>query len=92
MLPGNARYAEWVDGWVARQPENNNLQHDENTDRVALQRRHPIDDQWVNPHNPCLAMFANASIHVLPFALASVARTTQLLVRLGESLGKRRKT
>ena len=22
--------------------------------------------RWVNPHNPCLTMFANSSIHVLP--------------------------
>ena len=45
--------------------------HDENTERIAMQRRWPIDDQWVNPHNPCLAMFANASVHVLPFATSS---------------------
>ncbi len=43
--------------------------HDENTERIAMQRRLPIDDQWVNPHNLCLAMFANASVHVLPFAV-----------------------
>ena len=29
--------------------------------KVALQRRLQSDDQWVNPHNPCLAMFANSA-------------------------------
>ena len=62
-----------------------------NTERVALQRRLPSDDQWVkscklsinninhiqhkknthnykvNPHNPCLAVYATGSCHVLPF-------------------------
>ena len=41
--------------------------HNENCDRVAPQRRLPSDDAWLNPHNPRLAMFANASMHVLPF-------------------------
>ena len=41
--------------------------YDENTERVALQRRLPEDDQWLNPHNLYLAMFSPATVHVLPF-------------------------
>ena len=41
--------------------------YDNNTERVALQRRVPEDDQWVNPHNLYLAMFSPATVHVLPF-------------------------
>ena len=42
---------------------------------VALQRRLPMDDKWLNPHNPCLTMFSNASVHVLPFARALAPHT-----------------
>ena len=38
-----------------------------NTERVALQRRLVEDDQWVVPHNICLAMYPPASVNVLPF-------------------------
>ena len=42
-------------------------QYDENTERVAGQRRLPDDDQWMNPHNLYLAMFSPATTHCLPF-------------------------
>ena len=42
-------------------------QYDANVERVACQRRCPEDDQWMDPHNLCLAMFSPATIHVLPF-------------------------
>ena len=42
-------------------------QYDENTERVALQRRLPEDDQWVVPHELYLAMFSPATVNVLPF-------------------------
>ena len=38
-----------------------------NTERVALQRRLAEDDQWVVPHNLCIAMYSPASVNVLPF-------------------------
>ena len=41
--------------------------YDCNTERVALQRRLPEDDQWLNPHNLYLTMFSPATVHVLPF-------------------------
>ena len=40
---------------------------DENTQRVALQRRLPEDDQFVVPHNLYLTMFSPASVNVMPF-------------------------
>ena len=39
----------------------------ENTQRVALQRRLPEDDQWVVPHNLYLTLFSPASLNVMPF-------------------------
>ena len=39
----------------------------ENTQRVALQRRLPEDDQWVVPHNLYLTVFSPASVNVMPF-------------------------
>ena len=39
----------------------------ENTQRVALQRRLPEDDQFVVPHNLYLTMFSPASVNVMPF-------------------------
>ena len=39
----------------------------ENTQRVALQRRLPEDDQFVVPHNLYLTMFSPASVNVRPF-------------------------
>ena len=42
-------------------------QYDENTQRVALRRRWPADDQWVVPHELDLAMFSPSTINVLPF-------------------------
>ena len=39
----------------------------ENTERVALQRRLPEDDQFVVPHNLYLTMFSPASVNVMPF-------------------------
>ena len=38
-----------------------------NTERVALQRRLPSDDQWLNPHNIYLAVYATGSAHITPF-------------------------
>ena len=40
---------------------------DENTQRVALQRRLPEDDQFVVPHNLYLTMFSPSSVNVMPF-------------------------
>ena len=40
---------------------------DENTQRVALQRRLLEDDQFVVPHNLYLTMFSPASVNVMPF-------------------------
>ncbi len=41
--------------------------HDDNVDRVAMQRRVPEDDQWMVPHNLCLSMFLPSSANVLLF-------------------------
>ena len=40
---------------------------DENTQRVALQRRLPEDDQFVVPHNLYLTCFTPSSVNVMPF-------------------------
>ena len=48
-------------------PEQPQQQYDENTERVALQRRCPEDDQWVVPHELYLAMFSPSTVNVLPF-------------------------
>ena len=48
-------------------PEQCQQQYDENTDRVALQRRYPADDRWVVPHDLELAMFSPSTINVVPF-------------------------
>ena len=40
---------------------------DENTQRVALRRRLPEDDQFVVPHNLYLTMFSPSSVNVMPF-------------------------
>ena len=40
---------------------------DENTERVALQRRCPEDDQFVVPHNIYLTMFSSSSVNVMAF-------------------------
>ena len=50
--------------WWPKQPQQ---QHDENTERVALQRRLEPDDQWLNPHNLYLMMFSPSSAHIAPF-------------------------
>ena len=42
-------------------------QYDECTDRLALQRRHGPDDQYVVPHNLELAAFSPATVNVLLF-------------------------
>ena len=47
-----------------RQPQQ---QYDENTDRIALERQLPEDDQWVVPHELRLAMFSPSTVNVLPF-------------------------
>ena len=41
--------------------------YDLNTERVALQRRLPEDDQWVVPHNIHLVMYSPSSVNVLAF-------------------------
>lgn len=48
-------------------PHQPQQQYDENTERVAGQRRLQDDDQWLNPHNLYLAMFSPSTVHVLPF-------------------------
>jgi len=48
-------------------PQQPQQQYDENTDRVALERLVPEDDQWVVPHNLCAAMFSPSTVNVLPF-------------------------
>lgn len=40
---------------------------DENTQRVALQRRLPEDDHFVVPHNLYLTMFSPSTVNVMPF-------------------------
>lgn len=42
-------------------------QYDANTERVALRRRLPEDDQFVVPHNIYVSMFTPSSVNVLPF-------------------------
>ena len=39
----------------------------ENTQRVALRRRLPEDDQFVVPHNLLMTMFSPSSVNVMPF-------------------------
>ena len=48
-------------------PEQPYQVYDENTQRVALMRRHPEDDQWVVPHNLLLMMYSPASVNVICF-------------------------
>ena len=48
-------------------PEQPEQQYDENTERLALQRRHKPDDQFVVPHNLELAAFSPATVNVLLF-------------------------
>ena len=48
-------------------PQQPQQQYDLNTERVALQRRLPEDDQWVVPHNLALAMYSPSTVNVLPF-------------------------
>ena len=38
-------------------------QYDDNTQRIALQRRPPPDDQWVVPHNLEVAAFSPATVN-----------------------------
>ena len=40
---------------------------DENTERVALQRRCTEDDQFAVPHNIYLTMFSSSSVNVMAF-------------------------
>ena len=40
---------------------------DMNSERVALQRRFPPDDQFVVPHNLLLTMFSPSSVNVVAF-------------------------
>ena len=47
-------------------------QYDENTERVALQRRLPADDRWVVGHDLEMAMFNTGQIHVGGFELQYV--------------------
>ena len=48
-------------------PEMPHQSYCENTQRVALMRRHTEDDQWVVPHNVLLMMFSPASVNVICF-------------------------
>ena len=48
-------------------PEQPYQVYDGNTQRVALMRRHPEDDQWVVPHNLLLMMYSPASVNVICF-------------------------
>ena len=48
-------------------PEQFEQQFDEANERVAHRRRHPADDQYVVPHNLCLAAFSPATVNVVPF-------------------------
>ena len=42
-------------------------QYDYNMDRIALERKLPEDDQWLNPHNLSIAMFSPSTVHLAPF-------------------------
>ena len=42
-------------------------QYDENTNRIALRRRHAPDDQYVVPHNLELAAFSPGTVNVAVF-------------------------
>ena len=53
--------------YLARWPYQPHQCYCENTERVALQRRLPEDDQFVVPHNLCLSMFSPSSVNVLLF-------------------------
>ena len=48
-------------------PEQEEQQYDENTDRLALRRRHAPDDQWVVPHNLELMAFSPGTVNVVLF-------------------------
>ena len=41
--------------------------YDDNTQRIALQRRFREDDQWVVPHNLYFAMFPTSTVNVIGF-------------------------
>ena len=41
--------------------------YDNNTERVALQRRLPEDDAWCVPHNLSILMFSPSSVNVICF-------------------------
>ena len=41
--------------------------HCESTNRVALRRRLPADDQWIVPHNLLLSVFSVSSVNVICF-------------------------
>ncbi len=42
-------------------------QYDENTQRLAVQRRYPEDDKWIAEHDLEMAMFHPSQIHVTGF-------------------------
>ena len=48
-------------------PEQQEQQYDENTNRVALQRRHAPDDRYVVPHNLELAASSPGTVNVVVF-------------------------
>ena len=48
-------------------PEHEQQQYCETTQRLALQRRHASDDQFVVPHNLELALFSPATVNVMLF-------------------------
>ena len=51
-------------------PEQPEQQYDESTQRIALQRRHGPDDQFVVPHNLELAAYSPGTVNVLLFDFA----------------------
>ena len=48
-------------------PRQATQQYDANTERVALKRADPEDDQWVVPHSLSIAMFSPSTVNLLPF-------------------------
>ena len=56
-----------MSAFYTRWPEQKHQVYDENTQRLALQRRAPEDDAHVVPHNLLLTMFSPSCVNVLGF-------------------------